>query len=390
MSMRFKLLAAVLALAACQPANAPDPQAAAPPPPVAPAMREIAFIANSEGGTVSLLDVARQKIVATIDTNPEEKKVERPGTPNYAQDTDISPDGKTLYVSRGYMGDVAAFDIATGKPLWVHSLDTVRADHMTITPDGKYLFVSVLMDARVARLDAKTGEETGRFISGIYPHDNQISADGKSVYNTSLGNLSQPLAKRDVIDTPSDKSGYAYEFTTADVETLEVTHRIRMPVGVRPWHMKPDGAGFYAQLSDTHGVVAFDFPSARESKRLDLPRQDGVTDADWDFSAPHHGLALSHDGSTLCLAGRASDYAALVKAPELELLATIPVADAPGWAAFADGDRTCIIASTRADTISLISVADRKETVRIPGGDGPKHITVAQIPSEVVEAAASR
>jgi DNA-binding beta-propeller fold protein YncE len=385
---RTLLCGAALVLAACQPA-AEKPAAEAAPTPSASATREIAFIANSEGGTVSLLDVAQQKIVATIDVNPEKRVVERPGTPNYAQDTDVSPDGKTLYVSRGYMGDVAAFDIATHKQLWVHDFKTVRSDHMTITPDGKYLFVSVLMDARVARIDAKTGEETGRFVSGIYPHDNQISADGKHVYNTSLGNLSLPLAQRDTIKAPSDKSGYAYEFTTADIETLEVTNRVRMPVGIRPWHMKPDGTGFYAQLSDLHGVVAIDFPSGKETKRLELPKKDGVTEADWDFSAPHHGLALSHDGSTLCLAGRASDYAALVKAPELELIATIPMPDGPGWAAFADSDRTCIIANTRADAISLISVAEKKEIARIDGGNGPKHITVTQIPDSIIASAAA-
>jgi DNA-binding beta-propeller fold protein YncE len=382
---RIAILSAV-ALAACQPAA--EKPAEAPPAPAAPGMREIAFIANAEGANVSLLDVTAQKIIATIDTNPEKRKVDRPGTPNYAQDTDVSPDGATLYVSRGYMGDVAAFDIATGKQLWVRNLNTVRADHMTLTPDGRYLFVSVLMDARVARVDAKTGEETGRFVSGIYPHDNQISTDGRHVYNTSLGNLQLPPAQRDSVKAPSEKSGYAYEFTTADIETLEVTNRIRMPAGIRPWHMKPDGTGFYAQLSDLHGVVAIDFPSGKETKRLELPKKDGVTEADWDFFSPHHGLALSHDGGTLCLAGRASDYAALVKAPELELIATIPVADAPGWAALADNDRICVIASTRADYVSLISVAEKREVARIPAGDGPKHITVTSIPESIIASAA--
>jgi DNA-binding beta-propeller fold protein YncE len=386
--MRRFLFASVVALAACQPAKAPE-QAAAPPAPAPDAMREIAFVANAESATVSLLDVAQQKIVATIDINPEKRVVDRPGTPNYAQDTDVSPDGRTLYVSRGYMGDVAAFDIATHKQLWVHDFKTVRSDHMTLTPDGRYLFVSVLMDARVARLDAKTGEETGRFVSGVYPHDNQISADGKHVYNTSLGNLSLPKAQRDSVKAPSDTSGYAYQFTTADIDTLEVTNRVRLPVGIRPWHMKPDGTGLYAQLSDAHAVIAFDFPSLKEAKRLELPVKDGVKEADWDFSAPHHGLAMSHDGSTLCLAGRASDYAALVKAPELELIATIPVADAPGWAAFADNDRICVIANTRADSISLISVAEKKEIARIEGGNGPKHITVTQLPDSIIASAAA-
>ena len=78
-----------------------------------PASIEIAFVANAQAGTVALVDVASRSILGTIDVNPARVKSEGPGAPNYAQDTDVSPDGRTLYVSRGYVGDVAAFDIAS-------------------------------------------------------------------------------------------------------------------------------------------------------------------------------------------------------------------------------------------------------------------------------------
>jgi DNA-binding beta-propeller fold protein YncE len=384
--MRSTVLATSLAvLAACQPQPA-GKQAAETPPPTTPAMREIALVANAEGATVSLLDVAKRQIVGTIDINPDKVVVQRPGTSNYAQDTDVSPDGKTLYVSRGYMGDVAAFDIATGKPLWVRKLDTGRADHMTLTPDGKWLFVSVMFDNQVEKIDAATGEGEGRFATGVYPHDNQISKDGAKVYNTSLGQLSGLPAGTVPKATPKNPM----QFTIADIDTLEVTTEIVMPFGIRPWHMNPEGAAFYAQMSNHHAVASFDFPSGKETKRLDLSTKPGATAADWDFEAPHHGLDITKDGSTLCLAGRASDYVALVKAPELELLAEIPVDDAPGWAAIAQVDGTCIVPNTRADTISIISIADRKEVMRLPSGDGPKHVTVAMLPVGVVEAASAR
>jgi 6-phosphogluconolactonase (cycloisomerase 2 family) len=350
---------------------------------------EIAFVANAEGGSVSLIDVAARKIVATIDTNPDKTVVDRPGTPNYAQDTDVSPDGRTLYVSRGYLGDVAAFDIVSGKQVWRRSLDTTRADHMTITRDGRWLFVSALVHNRVDRIDAKTGEITGSFVSGVYPHDNQITADGKQVINSSLGNMSVPVANRDNVSTPNEKSGYAYQLTVANVDNLNVVNRIRMPVGVRPWHMRPGGAELYAQTSNSHSVIAFSYPDGKELRRIELPVKDGVTNADYDFEAPHHGLAMSHDGSTLCLAGRASDYAALVKAPELELIATIPVGDAPGWSEFAANDSICLLANTRDNTVSFVSVTERKEIVRLPGGKGPKHITIAKIPAEVMAKASA-
>ena len=84
--------------------------------------------------------------------------------------------------------------------------------------------------------------------------------------------------------------------------------------------------------------------------------------------------------------GRASDYAALVRAPDLTLIATIPVGDAPGWAETADEGRVCLIANTRSDDLSIISIPDRTEIVRLPIGNGPKHITVARIPASVIAA----
>ena len=122
------------------------------------------------------------------------------------------------------------------------------------------------------------------------------------------------------------------------------------------------------------------------TRRLDLPMKAGITVKDWDFEAPFHGLALTDDGATLCLAGRASDYAALVRASDLTLIATVPVGDGPGWAETADGGRVCLIANTRSDDLSVVSIADRKEMLRLPIGNGPKHITVARVPASVVAA----
>src|SRR5688572_13184402 len=118
-------------------------------------IQEIAFVANAEDGTVSLVDIATRKEVGRIDVNPAKAKpATTAGTPNFAQDTDVSPDGRTLYVSRGYLGDVAAFDIATGKLLWRTPVDPERADHMTLSKDGRSLFVSALSQDRARRLDA--------------------------------------------------------------------------------------------------------------------------------------------------------------------------------------------------------------------------------------------
>ena len=69
---------------------------------------EIAFVANAEAGTVALVDIASRSIVGGLDINPSRTEQKGPGATNYAQDTDVSPDGRTIYISRGYLGDVGA------------------------------------------------------------------------------------------------------------------------------------------------------------------------------------------------------------------------------------------------------------------------------------------
>jgi DNA-binding beta-propeller fold protein YncE len=345
------------------------------------ASREIAFVANAEGGTVSLVDVAARKVLGEIDVNPAKAR-QAQATPNYAQDTDVSPDGRTLYVSRGYLGDVAAFDIATGKLKWSTRVDPARSDHMTLSRDGREIFVSAYTQARAKRLDAATGKMTGEAPTGVSPHDNQLTKDGRRLFNSSIGNVGVPGEG----GKPAAGAPSPYQLTIADAKSLKVLDRIPFEAGIRPWRFSPDEKVIYAQLSKTHGVIAYDLQARKIVRRLELPVAPGVTSADWVFDAPHHGLTLTEDGKTLCLAGRASDYAALVSASALTLIATVPVGDSPGWAELADHDRVCLIANTRSDDLSFVSLSERRELARIKVGDGPKHITVATVPAKVLAA----
>lgn len=350
-----------------------------------PAAREIAFIANGQDGTVTLLDVRARAVIGAIDVNPAHAVGDGPGARNYAQDTDVSPDGRTLYVSRGYLGDVAAFDIASGRLLWRCPLETGRADHMTLTADGRYLFVSAMMDDRVYRITTATGGLAGYIETGHYPHDNKVSHDGRLLYNTSIGDIASLPRKTSITPTPGIPV-YPFQLTIVDVASLNVVSRTRLEHAIRPWKFTLDEKGIYAQLANEHAVVAYDRATMKLTRRLDLPVKPGITVADYDFEAPHHGLALTDDGRTLCLAGRASDYVALVRAPELTLITTIPVGDAPGWAEVADEGRVCLVTNTRSNDLSIISIAEKRELVRLPMGKGPKHVTVTPIPESVLAA----
>ena len=359
---------------------------AADPAPKVP----VVLVANAEGGTVSIVDASRLAVVKELDVVPDgeqaavgeddpahalagQRLVEAAGGTNLAQDQDVSPDGRTLYVSRGHRGDVAAFDIASGRMLWKVDVAGLRADHMTISPDGRHLYVSALTDNRVQVVDTRSATMVGDLATGEWPHDNHVSHDARRLLNASIGNILVPEELRAL--NPS-----SYVLTVADRATLRVERRYTFDRGIRPYVLADHDSRMYAQLSELHGLIEYDLEAGRELRRLPLPVDEGVTEDDYDFEAPHHGLALSGDERTLCAAGRASDYVALVDTATLTPRAIVDVGDAPGWAATGPDGRHCFVPNTRQDTLSVISYTAGREIARLPVGDGPKQIEAAWLP----------
>jgi YVTN family beta-propeller protein len=352
--------------------------------------RDVVFVANAEGGTVSVVDARTFTVLREWNVLPDgrdagpgsgdpvqalfaQKIIEAAGGNNYAQDQDLSPDGRTLYVARGHRGDVAAFDLASGRLLWKVAIPGLRSDHMTIAPDGRRLYVSALTDNHVYVVDTATKAITGSFASGEWPHDNHVSHDGKLVFNGSLGNIVAPREAR----------GEAL-LTVAEARSLEVKRTYKFDAGVRPYVLARRDTTMYAQLSEYHGVIEYDLVKGSVTRKLDLPVDPGVTEDDYDFEAPHHGLALAPDEQTLCAAGRASDYVALISTETMRPTKIIEVGDAPGWAANTPDGRYCFVPNTRADTLSVISYAAQREVTRIKVGDGPKQLEPGEVPLSVL------
>ncbi len=355
--------------------------------------RGVVFVANAEGGTVSIVDSRRLEVIRELDVLPdgpsadtgddpaqdaaEQNLIESVGGLNYVQDQDLSPNGRVLYVSRGHRGDFAAFRVRDGQMLWKTGVDGLRSDHMELSADGARLYVSDMTANVVHAVDTADGAVTGTFATGDWPHDSHLTHDGELLYNASIGNIVLP---EDVRAQNPD----SYVLTAVDPRTLEVVRTYEFERGIRPFVLSEDETRLYAQLSMFHGLVEFDLERGVVTRELELPVDAGVTEDDFDFEAPHHGLALSGDGRTLCAAGRASDYVALVDARRMRRRAIIDTGDAPGWATTGPGGRRCFVPNNRDDTLSVISYRNREEVARIPVGDGPKHIEAGRVPRRVL------
>jgi DNA-binding beta-propeller fold protein YncE len=357
--------------------------------------RAVLFVANSVAGTVTLVDARTFRVLGALNIIPDGNTprdpvqasvypaiVARQGV-NYAEGIAVSPDGQTLYVSRGYLGDVAAFQIATGHLLWRLQVSGIRADHVALSPDGRRLFVSALTANQVQVIDTHSHAFVGSFLTGDWPHVLEFSPDGHFVYNGSLGNQLLP--------TGLDGSK---QITVADAQTLSVVRTYPFDAGVRPFVLTPDGRTMFLQLSYFNGFDELDLQTGRIVKTVNLPVSGPgaqMQPKDYPNQAAHHGIALSPDGAYVCDAGTISNYVALVSRPALTVAAIIPVGDQPAEALTSLDGRYCFVTNRgpgrHANSVSVISYAERREIARVAVGEHPMEEEEAIVPDSVLRTA---
>src|SRR5262249_12420926 len=132
-----------------------------------------------------------------------------------------------------------------------------------LSPDGKHFLVSAITAQKVQSLDAATGKITGEFPTGTYPHEIIYSADGKHVYNMSIGVTSLPKAL--------DGLKGAKQAAVADADTLGVVRKYTFDKGVRPAVVMPDEKTMYAQLSYLNGFIEYDLQAGKTLRTVNMP-----------------------------------------------------------------------------------------------------------------------
>jgi DNA-binding beta-propeller fold protein YncE len=375
-------------------------------PGLAPAAtRDVLFVGNSGDGTVDIFDATTfahlESLNAIPDGNTPQDPVQALAYPtlvsrvgiNYVQDLAVSPDGSVLYVSRGYLGDVAAFSLRTHALLWRVQTQSLRADHAELSPDGTRLFVSALTSDVVEVFDTRSHALVGVIPAGDWPHTLGFSPDGNTVYAGSLG--VQLLDMLTPLTPPTDGRHW---LEAIDPHTLLLE---RPPCvfseGIRPFVLTADGRTMYLQLSYYNGIVEYDPFGCRTLRTLDLPLMGPgkvIAPHDWPNLAAQHGIAMSPDGKWLCSAGTIDDYAALVKLPDFSFAATklISVGQEPAWAVNSPDGSYCFISSRgpQANTVSVLSYATQAEVTRLKTGLHPQTELAARVPVSVLSAASVR
>lgn len=375
----------------------------------AAAARDVVLVGNSVAGTVSVLDGHTFQNLGSVNVIPDfdariaainkdlihaiayaliadRQKIKHfePGDgKRFVDDVFASPDGKRLYVSRSNLGDVAAFDLtAPGQPLvWRTDVSGYKADHATMSPDGTRIIVSATLSDVAQVIDAETGKVVGSFGTGHYPHQNDYSADGRRIYNSSIGDVSLPFWL-------SFLKG-ARRLTIVDAQSLAQIRTFSFDAGIRPSVITPDEKTFYTQLSYLNGFVKFDLTSGTTTGTYSEPMSafasaNYTSQDEYPHDSAHHGLALSGDGTRLCDAGTIDNTVSIVRASDLTAVRTIDVGLVPYWSTTSADGAFCVVSLSGANAVSIINYATAQQVAVVPVGAFPQRSRLGRLPESVI------
>ncbi len=401
------VLAAALALTVTAPAAVASAAGPAPASSTA-ALREVLFVGNNWDGTADVIESAgdfakigridvipdKDRRMAEINADPIRwiyfmaiRNTVGEGHDQFVDDMYSTPDGGSVVVSRPSFADVVSLDLTTGEVNWRFPVSGYRADHMAVSPDGKRVAVSASTSNTVHVLDIDTGEELGSFRTGDKPHENIFTADGRHIWNMSIGEVNTALDAPWLDWTKGDRRITVVDATTFEqVEVIDMRERLdAIGLGdhsdaVRPAAFSPDESKLYFQVSFFNGFFEYDVATDRITRTKTLP-ENPATSTDrttWVNDSRHHGITMKPDGTKLCVAGTMDDYATVVDRATLEE-GPLVTASKPYWATVSGDGRSCVVSESGADRVTAIDFATGEKTVSVPVGDHPQRVRLGHV-----------
>ena len=318
---------------------------AVPGVPVVPAVpppSSLAWVSNERAGTVTVIDTATDKVVATVKLGFRPRGIE------------VSPDGRRVYVAlsdtarnaQGPGDAIVALDAATRQIVTRYDAGT-DPERFAVSRDGSRLYASN-EDAGTATItDLRKRKVLAALVVGIEPEGVALSPDGHWIYVTA--ETSNTVS---VIDTRAERV----------VASFLVDPRPRAAA------FSPDGRRAYvtAEIGGTVSVV--DTVRHQVVRSIPIPGAHPV------------GIVVSPDGKRVYVANGHGNAVSVLDAASGKLLASIPVGKRPWGIAVTPDGRKIYTANGVSNNVSVIDATTLRPIATIPAGDGAWGVAIGSRP----------
>ena len=284
----------------------------------------LAYMANSLGGTVSVIDTGTNAVVATVAVG---------GGP---EGTAVNHTGSRVYVSNFSSASVSVIDTATNTVTATVPVGT-QPDGIAVNPAGTFVYGANFGGATVSVIDAASDTVTATIPVGTQPLGVAVNPTGTRAYvaNYGGGNVS-------VVDTGTNSV------------TATVT------VGSSPWGVAMHSAGTFVYVANfgSNNVSVIDTAT------------DTVTATIAVGSEPI-GVAVNPAGTHLYAVNDNAGSVSVIDTATNTVTATISVGSLPHGVAFTPAGTFAYVGNYGGTTLSVIDTATNTVTATVGVGSGP-------------------
>ncbi len=310
--------------------------------------RQKLYITNSAGNDVTIVDVATNKVLGTVEVGPHPHGIAAPAT----QDLVL------ITIEGGKVGELVYLDPITDKVTKRINIGPAP-NQLAVTPDGRWAYIPV-NDGHYEVVDVPAGKIVERIFTGGRPHNTLCSADGQRMYLAPMGNPKK--------------------VSIAEVSTHKIIAEVPFSNVVRPVAVTKDEKRLFAEVDGLVGIEMADVPSRKMISRVAAQ----LNDEHKKVGSRSHGLAIRPDEKEIweCDVEHMEVHVYDITGKAPKQIATIPMGGRVYWLTFSpDGKMAYISVRSRNET-AVVDTATKQILARVPAGKEPKRLLVVTLPEK--------
>ncbi|MGC2223400.1 MAG: YncE family protein, partial [Methylocella sp.] len=294
-------------------------------------------------GTVSVIDTATNKVVATVPVR------------YFPYGVAVAPDGKHAYVANFQNFSISVIATATNTVVATVFFPEANApDAVAVTPDGQHVYVATQAPDVVLVIDTATNilVATVQLPVGSAPFGVAVTPDGKHAY---------------VVARPD--SGGSGSVSVIDTATNTVVATIPAGSFSASITVTPDGKHVYVGNGGSNSVSVIDTAT------------NTVEAATIPVGGAPSGVAVTPDGKHVYVANVGTNNVSVIATDSNTVVATVPVGNFPIAVAITPDGQHAYVTNYSDNTVSVIATASNTVVATIPvGSSGSEANAIAIVP----------
>ena len=303
-------------------------------------VRRRAFVSNSDGDSVSIIDRDSYQLLKTLPVG------------DYPHHMIVSLDGRYLYLGNTHSNTVSAIDLAT--ETIVKTLPLLDPYNLFYTPDRRLLVTTATRLGRVelhgvddwTQMGAAKGwTRLAQIPTGKDPNHFAFSPDSRFMYVSNE---------------------YSHQLSVIDLQERKLVRQVdtgRRPVDVS---LAPGGKTLFLANYGEGRVTVYDTENFRELERI--PTGAGA-----------HGMAMSVDGKQLFVSNRDASTVSVIDVASLKVIQNFSVPKGPDMMEVTPDGKELWVTSRYGSKVNVVDLATGKISRRINTGAAPHGIVLIDL-----------